>query len=110
MENTNTNAAVEGVKMNKMKLDTMPLLGMKRKPAIRRRRHGALGSRCSYCNEGVQFRTYKALGLFVNQGRVCDACVARNLAQRALAEDTFARIEKSVEARDAFARKFGGSL
>lgn len=101
MENT--------TKMNKMKLDTMPLLGMKRKPAVRRRRHGTLQSRCSYCNEAVQFKTYKALGAFVNQGRVCDPCVTRNL-NCALAEDTFSRVEKSVEARDAFARKFGGSL
>ena len=69
--------------MNKMKLDTMPLLGMKRKPAVRRRRHGALGSRCSHCNEPVQFKTYKALSSFLNQGRVCDACVARNLSAAA---------------------------
>lgn len=88
-----------------MKLDAMPLLGMKRKPVVRRRRHGALGSRCSHCNEAVQFKTYKALGAFVNQGRVCDVCVARNLASKALAEDTFSRIEGSVAAQEAFARR-----
>lgn len=66
--------------MQRMKLDTMPLLGMKRKPAVRRRRHGTLQSRCSHCNEAVQFKTYKALSSFLNQGRVCDACVARNLS------------------------------
>lgn len=65
---------------NKMMLDTMPLLGMRRKPAVRRRRHGTLQSRCSRCGEAVQFKTYKTLNSFMNQGRVCDACVARNLS------------------------------
>lgn len=61
-----------------------------------------LASRCSQCNEAVGFAGYKALNAFLNTGRVCDACITK-----ALAEDTFSRIEKSNAARDAFARKFG---
>lgn len=91
--------------MNRMKLDTMPLLGMKRKKAVRRRRHGMLQSRCSHCTEAVEFKTYKALSSFLNSGRVCDPCVARNLASEALAEDTFSRIERSIAAQEAFARR-----
>ena len=33
---------------------------------------------------------------------------AREAAQRALAEDSFSRIERSIEAQDAHARRFGG--
>lgn len=61
-----------------------------------------LASRCSKCNEAVSFAGYKALNAFRNTGRVCDACITK-----ALAEDMFSRIEKSIEAQDAFARKFG---
>lgn len=75
--------------MNKMKLDTMPLLGMKRKPAVRRRRHGTLQSRCSGCDAAVQFKTYKALTSFMNQGRVCDPCVARNLSRASAHVDPY---------------------
>ena len=61
-----------------------------------------LASRCSKCNEAVGFAGYKALNAFLNAGRVCDACISK-----ALAEDTFSRIEKSNAAREAHARKFG---
>lgn len=65
---------------NKLKLDTIPLLGMKRKKAVRRRKLGPYGSRCSHCNGEVEFKTHKALSAFLNQGRVCDMCVTRNLS------------------------------
>lgn len=67
-----------------------------------------LASRCSKCNEAVGFDGYKALNAFLNTGRVCHACIAKATATKALAEDSFSRIEGSIAAQDAHARRFGG--
>lgn len=72
------------------------------KKQTRRRRQGNLKSRCAKCGAEVEFSSWMTLNAFLNAGRVCDGCAAT----RALAEDTFARIERSIEAQEQFARKF----
>lgn len=74
---------------------------MMREKTERKTTRTLLASRCSKCNEAVGFTGYKALNAFLNTGRVCDACITK-----ALAEDSFARIEGSIAAQDAHARKF----
>lgn len=70
------------------------------KKRTRRGRQGVASS-CSKCGARIEFSSWMALNRFLNSGRVCESCKSR-----ALAEDTFRRIEGSVAARDAHARKF----